>query len=233
MNANNANTVYLIPGGRPRDIMQITADFRTALAACGRPKPKVAYVGAANGDNKVFFQAMKLPMLNAGAKAVAMVPLAREDADADRAKKILSDADAVFLSGGEVEDGIVWLEKSGLMDFMSDLYRGGKFFFGISAGAIMMGLHWVHWDIEGDDGTSRLFGCLGFVPFVFDAHGENEDWAELKCALRLLGPGATGHGLSAGGFYGADADGRFAVYRNAPALYRNIDGRIERIDADG
>jgi peptidase E len=222
-----AKEIYLMSGGRrPSDILQMAEDHRTVFAACGKPNPKAAYIGTANSDNLVFFQAMKIPMLKAGAKSVTMAPLARKNADADAAKRILSGADVIFLSGGEVEDGMVWLEKSGMIGFLTDLYHGGTLFLGVSAGAIMLGQHWVHWDVEGDDSTSRLFSCLNFVPFVFDAHGEKEGWTELKCALRLLGPGAKGHGLSAGGFYSAGENGSFTVFREEPALFCNEGGNI-------
>ena len=224
--------VYLIPGGPRSRIKQTTEDFRTALAVCGKPNPRVAYVGTASSDNKAFFHAMRIPVMKAGAEKVTLVPITRKDADIDKAKKILSDADAVFLSGGEVEDGIVWLEKSGVSDFLTDLYHSGKLFIGASAGAIMMGQSWVHWDVEGDDSTSRIFPCLNFVPFVFDTHGEKEDWAELKCALRLLGHGTKGYGLSSGGFFSADKNGQFTCLRNDPVLFLNENGKIERITAD-
>ena len=223
---------YLISGGRPAKMKQIAEDFRTAIAACGKPNPKVAYVGTASSDSKPFFYTMKIPLMKAGAGEVALVPIARKNADIDEAKRILSDADVVFLSGGEVEDGIVWLEKSGLVNFLSDLYHGGKIFLGMSAGAIMMGQVWVHWDVEGDDSTSRLFPCMDIVPFIFDTHGEKEDWAELKCALRLSSPGTKGYGLSSGGFFSADDSGRFTCLRNEPVLFLNVDGKIERINAD-
>ena len=228
----SAREIYLIPGGRSSKIKQTTEDFRTALAACGKSNPKVAYVGTASSDNKAFFHAMRIPVMKAGAEAVTLVPIVGKNSDIEQAKSILSDADIVFLSGGEVEDGIVWLEKYGLDSFLIDMYHEGKLFIGTSAGAIMMGQHWVHWDIEGDDSTSRLFPCLNLVPFVFDTHAEKEDWVELKCALRLLGPGVKGYGLSAGGFFSADENGRFTCFRNDVALFRNSDGKIERVTSD-
>ncbi|MCL2163005.1 MAG: Type 1 glutamine amidotransferase-like domain-containing protein [Oscillospiraceae bacterium] len=228
----NAKEVYLIPGGRLGDIKQTTEDFRAALIASGKPHPKVAYIGTASSDNKVFFHIMKTPVLSAGAKEVTLVPIIRKNADIDNAKRILTDADVVFLGGGEVEDGIVWLEKTNLIGFITDLYHGGKLFIGTSAGAIMMGRYWVHWDVEGDDSTSSLFPCLNLVPFTFDAHGEKENWIELKCALRLLGPGAKGYGLSTGGFFSADESGQFTSFRNNPALFQNVSGKIEGITAE-
>ena len=229
----SAKEVYLISGGRPGNMRQISEDFRAAFAACGKPNPKVAYVGTASGDSKTFFQAMKIPMTRAGAETVALAPIARKNADVGKAKSILSEADVVFLSGGEVEDGIVWLERYGLDSFLTDLYRGGKLFMGMSAGAIMLGQVWVHWDVEGDDSTSRPFACLNLVPFIFDTHAEKEDWTELKCALRLTGAGTKGHGLSSGGFYSADESGKFTCYRNDPVLFLNVGGKIERIAEDG
>jgi peptidase E len=224
----SAKKVYLVTGGPGTDMDQLVADFRAALSECAAPSPSVAYVGTASGDDRRFFSWLKRPILRAGAGSVTLVPLASEKADAERAKAMLSEADAVFLTGGEVEDGMVWLEKHGLVGFMKELYASGKPFFGISAGCIMMGKNWVHWDVEGDDSTASLFDCLGFVPYTFDAHGEDEDWAELKCALRLMGGGAVGHGLSNGGAYTADENGNFTAFRNAPALFENRGGKIER-----
>ena len=224
----SAKPVFLIPGGHPSDIGRTAEDFRTALQASGAERPKIAYVGTANGDNRVFFQFMKRPMMKAGAASVTLVPIVGKSTAAaiGKAKKLLYEADAVFLSGGEVEDGIVWLRKAGLDVLLTELYHGGKLFFGSSAGCIMMGRHWVHWDVEDDDSTSSLFDCLNFVPMVFDTHCENEGWKELKCALRLLGPGSVGHGLSTGGFYSADEAGNFATYRNPPAMFYNNEGKI-------
>ena len=161
-----------------------------------------------------------------------MAPIVKKP-DWEQAKRILTDADAIFLTGGEVEDGIVWLKKSGLDTVLTDLYSAGKIFFGISAGCIMMGEHWVHWDKEGDDSTSSLFDCLKFVPFTFDAHGEEEDWTELRCALRLLGDGSRGLGLSDGGFFTADSSGNFRCISSRPAVYVNHKNIIEKEKYDG
>ena len=222
----SAGQVYLIPGGHPPDMKQTIQAFAAVFESCGKIKPSVAYVGTANGDNKLFFQFMKRPMIKAGAGKVTLVPIAGKHTDTEAAKQMLSEADCVFLSGGEVEDGIVWLKKAGLDVFMTQLYNGGKLFFGVSAGCIMMGRNWVRWDIENDDSTASLLDCLNFVPMTFDTHCENEGWKELKCALRLMGPGAKGYGLSTNGFYGVDDDGNLVSFRTAPAVFYNQDGNI-------
>jgi len=119
----------------------------------------------------------------AGAGKVTLVPIAGKCADTGAAKQMLSDADCIFLSGGEVEDGTVSLKKDGLDIFLTELYNSGKPFFEVSAGCIMMGSNWVRWDVENDDSTASLFDCLNFVPMTFDTHCENEDWKELPAAL--------------------------------------------------
>ena len=221
-------TAYLLAGGPSSDPNQMTEDFRTILRTIEKPDPSVAYIGTANHENEAFFQRISAPISEAGAGNVIMVPVLSENADINEAKRILSEADAVFLSGGEVEDGMSGLKKSGLDVFLRELFDGGKLFFGISAGSIMLGSCWVHWDTENDDSTSSLFPCLGFIPMVFDAHGENEDWQELKCALRLLGRDSEGYGLSSGGFYSAGSTGSFSSYRNGPEIFHNTGTDIIR-----
>ena len=225
----NAQPVFLIAGG---DTRQMTEDFRASLEALGKPDPKVAYVGAANKDNKVFFHLMKQSMMKAGAAEVTLAPIANKRADEAAVRKTLSAADVIFLSGGEVEDGITGLKKYSLDIFLSGLFHAGKPFIGVSAGAIMMGRHWAHWDKEGDDNTASLFDCLNFIPMVFDAHGEKEEWKELKCVLRLMGPGAEGHGLTKDGFFKADPSGGLISFRNAPAVFRNVGGEIKPVNAE-
>lgn len=218
--------IYLIPGGPNSKKKQLTEDCRAALRTCGTSNPTVAYVGTPNQDDKPFFRFLKEPLLDAGAGSVELAPIMGKRADIAKAGKLLTGADAVFLSGGEVEDGMKGLVDSGLDALLAELYRGGKLFFGISAGCIMMGRHYVRWEVEGDDDTASLFPCLGFVPMNFDAHGEDSDWAELKCAVRLLGNGARGCGLSTGGLYTADRQGRITSFRNPPALFLNVQGEV-------
>ena len=220
--------VYLIPGGPASSRKQLAEDCRTALQASGTHSPTVAYVGTASLDDKPFFRFLKKPLLDAGAGSVALAPIVCGHADIAAARRILEESDAVFLSGGEVEDGMKGLVDSGLDVFLTELYRSGKFFFGISAGCIMMGQHYAHWDIEGDNSTSSLFPCLNFVPMNFDAHGEEGDWEELQCVLRLLGTGARGYGLSTGGLYSATRQGWLESFRNGPSIFLNVRGVIQR-----
>ena len=220
----NEIPAILLAGGRPRntDIMVRMG----SLAFQGMEKPQVAYIGTANGDNPVFFNMMKVLLKEAGAEKVNFVHLAKKKPNIDAAKKTLSNADAIFLAGGEVEDGMNWLKKHDLITFIKDLYHAGKRFIGVSAGVIMMGTHWVRWEKPEDDTTSELFDCLGIIPLLFDVHGEEEDWVELKAALRLLGDGAKGYGLPRESLISADSRGRLENLHKEYMIFINEGGRI-------
>ena len=194
---------YLLSGGRPRNEESMSKMLSVAFGKT--PNPRVAYVGTANGDNLAFYAMMKAMLCKAGAKKTELVRIAKEKIDVEKAKTTLESADVVFLAGGEVEDGMNWLKKHQLDVFLKTLYEQGKQFVGVSAGSIMLGSTWVRWDDENDDSTASLFDCLGVVPAIFDTHAEDEDWKEIKTALRLMGDGAVGYGIPSGGMISADS----------------------------
>ena len=211
----------LIAGGRPRDPDAMAKMMSYAFK--GIQKPVVAYIGTANGDNPAFFMMMKILLKKAGAEKVIFVHLAKEKPNLEAAKKVLTNADLIFLSGGEVEDGMNWLNKHGLVTFLSDLYNAGKRFMGVSAGVIMMGTHWVRF--PGND-TSELFDCLGIIPLLFDVHGEDEDWVELKAALKLMGDGARGYALPRECMISADSQGTLINLSKEYLVFVNEDNRV-------
>lgn len=218
--------IYLLAGGPPRSPSGMVSCLRRALNECGQEKPRVAYIGTASGDNALFFAAIQALLHEAGAGKVELVHLVKPNADTAAARQALEAADAVFISGGEVEDGMLGLARHGLQGFLKELYQGGKLFIGVSAGAIMLGTHWVRWADPDDDATASLFECLGFVPTVFDTHAEDEDWRELKTALRLMGPGAQGYGIPRDGMLSADGCGRLTSLEKEPLRFVNDGGRV-------
>ena len=218
---------FLVAGGKPRDLSSMTRMFSCAFREI--ENAQVAYIGTANGDSRVFFQMMKSVLMKAGAKKVFFLHLAKKNPDLDAARNILVNADVIFLAGGEVEDGMNWLKKHGLVGFLKDMYSKGKRFMGVSAGVIMMGAHWVHWDVEGDDSTSSLFDCLGITPALFDVHAEDEDWVELKAALKLMGDGARGYGLPSGCMISADSHGTLVNLEKEYLVFVNESGSIRII----
>ena len=201
----------LLSGGQPMNADMMSCLMAPTLAR--NPKPNIAYIGAANGDRLAFFGMIKPLLLQGGARSVTFVKLARDSVDLSEARGTLSASDAVFISGGEVEDGMNWLKKHGLTEFLGNLYAEGKPFLCTSAGTIMMGERWVRWDDPEDDDTAELFDCLGVIPCVFDTHAEDEDWIELKTVLRLMGDGARGYGIPKGGIISADSSGALHALR--------------------
>ncbi|MCL2139901.1 MAG: Type 1 glutamine amidotransferase-like domain-containing protein [Treponema sp.] len=224
MNQNKEIPAMLLAGGMHSKARSIARMVSQALN--GMQKPQVAYIGTANGDSLLFFHLMKSILKKAGAGKTVFLRLAKEKPDLEAARNILKNSDAVFLAGGEVEDGMHWLKKHGLVDFLKELYKQGKRFIGISAGVIMMGSRWVHWDVEGDDSTSKLFDCLGIIPAIFDVHGENEEWAELKTALKLSGNGTRGYALPAGCMISAGSQGTLVNLEKEYMVFVNEGGCI-------
>lgn len=228
MNTTNIiNPVFLLAGGRLSGITDMAAMLSRAFGPI--QKPLVAYIGAANGDNIVFSKMMKTLLMKAGAGKVEYVKLASEKADIKAARDKLSRSDVVFISGGEVDDGMNWLKKHELVDYLKELYSQNKRFVGVSAGSIMLGAHWVRWSDPDDDGTSELFDCIGIIPLVFDTHAEDEDWKELKAALKLMGDGARGYGIPIGGMVSADGGGALVNEENTYLTYVNDNGNISKI----
>ncbi|MDR2957417.1 MAG: Type 1 glutamine amidotransferase-like domain-containing protein [Coriobacteriales bacterium] len=223
--------VLVMAGGMPSNPDATTNALSTVFQDFA--KPTVAYIGTANGDSRPFFMMMKHLLSKAGAGKVELVRLAKAKVDVSAAKLMLDKADVIFFSGGEVEDGIIWLKRHELIEYLHELYTSGKRFIGVSAGTIMLGSHWVHWDVEGDDDTSSLFDCLGIVPLLFDTHGESEDWVELKAALKLLGHGSKGYALPSGCAVYADAVGNLTNLSKEPIVYANNNGLIQVLDQPG
>jgi len=226
---NHMKPAFLLAGGRSDNPKSMVPMLAKALGECGRERPAVAYIGAANDDNLLFYESHKLLLKQAGAGKVAIVRLAKDTADAGFARAQLGEADAVFLSGGEVEDGMRRLQRHGLDSYLKELRGQGKLFIGISAGSIMMGAHWVHWDVPEDDATASLFDCLGFAPVTFDTHAEDENWKELVLALKLQGSGARGYGIPRGGMISIDGQGRPAELEKSLLPYVNESGRVRRV----
>ena len=218
--------VYLISGGSGSDMEMLTRDFRTALSSYGEFHPRVACIGAANGDSDSVFGYFQRPVRSARAM-LSLVPTSAPDADAAFARQMLEEADAVFLTGGDVEAGMEALRRMDLVEHLRGLHRAGKPFLGIEEGAVMLGRHWARWDRAEDDATASLVDCLGLVPMTFAVHGEERDWRDLKCVLRLLGPGAEGFGLAAGGAYRARDTGTLRGLRVPPVCFYNEGGAVK------
>jgi peptidase E len=197
--ATNQNPVYLIAGGRS-SITKRGPDplFQEALRTTARTHPSVAYIGAASGDNAMFRTIITRQLRTAGAGEVMLAPLCGRRADPQKAMHIVETSDIVFMSGGDVEAGMMVLEASGMTDFLRRQYRNGKFFFGVSAGSIMLAKNWVRWPDPENERSATLFPCLGIAPICCDTHDEADGWEELQTLARLMPAGSMCYGIPSG-----------------------------------
>ena len=177
-------------GGKPDPAMQ------AFFGEIGKPKPRVAYIGTASGDDRSFFEAMRTLLKASGAGEVELVPLCGTSRGAE-AMCALARADAIFVSGGDVAEGMdVLRARKGMIACLRERFASGVPFMGLSAGSIMLARGWVRWAEEDEGGT--LFECLDFAPIYCDVHGEADDWDELKALLRLLPEKTVGYAIRAG-----------------------------------
>lgn len=205
-----ARTLHLVGGG-PGTMLALRRHFGAALAELARPRPLVAYVGAASNDHRGFY-AMIRGGLALGAARMVLAKMASPRARASEARALLEDSDMVFVSGGDVEHGMNILRDRDLAGVMVGLARAGKPIFGISAGSLMIAREWVRFPDENDEASAEIFPCLGIAPLHVDAHSEQDGWSELRILVRLLhrrGDRApVGYGLTRKGGLRVEVDAR-------------------------
>jgi peptidase E len=197
--ADKRKPIVLIAGGRS-SVKRRGPDpmIRAMLDLAGVEKPSVAYVGAASGDNSMFRALIARMLQKAGAGQVRLAPLCGSRASPEKATRVLMESDLVFVSGGDVDEGMRVLEEKGMIDVLRGLYMDGKPFFGASAGSIMVAKEWVRWKDPKDDASVELFPCLGLADVHCDTHGEGEGWEELRALQRLSPEGSVGYGICSG-----------------------------------
>jgi peptidase E len=181
--ATTSQRLHLVGGG-PGAVRAIRAHFKAAIDELGMRRPLVAYVGVASDDNLGFEKMITTELVFTGARFKA-ARMASPKAPIALAKKTLHEADMIFISGGDVDQGMRLLDERGVLEDLRELCRAGKPMFGLSAGSVMLGREWVRFP-DDDDARAEIFECIGAVPFHIDAHSEDDDWSELRTLLALL-----------------------------------------------
>jgi cyanophycinase-like exopeptidase len=225
----NTKPVYLIAGGPGSRRKGPDPLLLAVFKGFGIKDAAVAYTGTASDDDKDFFSWISSSFVAAGAGSVTHAVIAPKRADLNKAKEILSSADIIFVSGGDVELGMKILQDKDMLDFMNGLYKQDKPFFGISAGAIMLGKEWVRWTDPDDDDSAELFPCLGYAPVACDTHDEDTDWEELKAYLKLKNDGDIGYGLSSGAGIKVMPDGKVEPMGGKNLLYAKRGGKVVKV----
>jgi cyanophycinase-like exopeptidase len=220
--------VYLLAGGRGDGGKSITQVMQSISHELGKPKPVIAYVGVAFGDNWAFYQMISGLLRKAIPCEIVRVIIAHKRASLEKARQAMLSADAIFMSGGDMDAGMQVLQEKNMVDFFHTLHQQGKLFFGVSAGSIMLASEWVRWRDPDDDSTAELFPCLGFAPVICDMHAEEDDWEELKAALLLKQDGASGYGIPSGSALKVNPDGSLEALGGAVVRYAVQERKVIR-----
>lgn len=226
---SNRKPVFLLAGGRRSGGQNPDPVIQTVIKEIGNTSLSIAYVGTANEDDKRFFQFMQSAFLAAGAGKVEHALIYSRKADLEKARRILSAAHAVFISGGDVEAGMKSLEAQNMVGFLSSLNEQGKFFFGLSAGSIMLARKWVRWRNPDDDSSAELFPCLGLAPIICDTHAEDDGWEELKVALRLEKESTEGYGIASGTAIKVYPEGEVEALGGPVIHYARLHNKLVRL----
>jgi cyanophycinase len=222
--------VWLLAGGHGAHRRGADPLLQRALAIAGKPSPSVAYVGAPSGDNRAFFAMISGELRRAGAGEVTLVRFCGRRPDLVRARTELARADLVFVTGGDVEEGMRVLEATGTVAELRELAAGGVPFLGVSAGSIMLARSWVRWRDPHDEASVELFPCLGIADIWCDTHGEAEGWEELAALARVAPEGSVGHGIPTGAGLVVHPDGGLEAAGSPVHRFEIRAGRAVRID---
>jgi peptidase E len=221
--------VLLLAGGRPRNPQTFNPLFQEVFKSSGVKSPTVAYVGVASDENKAFFLMMAAMLKGVGSGKIKMAALASAKADIKKGQDIMESADIVYISGGDVANGMRVVQEKKIADFLVGLYRQGKPFFGVSAGSIMLAKEWIRWRNPDDDATAEIFPCLGIAPVICDTHGEADGWEELQALLALEKDNTIGYGIVSGTAMKVFPDGKIEALGGAVYQYKKVNGKVERV----
>ena len=222
--------VWLLAGGpgshrRGPDLL-----IQRALSLAGKPSPSVAYVGAPSGDSRAFFLIIAGELKKAGAGRVELVRLCGRRPDVARARDELARADLVFVTGGDVEEGMRVLESTDTVAQLRELAAAGMPFFGVSAGSIMLARSWVRWRDPKDESSVELFPCLGIADVWCDTHGEADGWEELAALARIAPEGSVVHGIPTGAGLLVHPNGKPEAAGSPVNRFERRAGQAVRID---
>jgi peptidase E len=227
---NEQKPLFLMAGGRGNRGKDQDLVMQAVFKEMGKKSPTIAYVGVASGDDWGFYLMITKMLKNSETCQVKRVLIAPKKADLDKARSILESSDAVFMSGGDVEEGMKVLMEKGLTGFFKDLYKGGKLFFSASAGSIMLANEWVRWRDPEDDSTAEMFPCLGLAPVICDTHAESDDWEELKAALMLKDENAKGYGIASGTCLKFPPDGKLEAIGGPVFQFTHRANRVIKLE---
>ena len=149
------------------------------------PRPLVAWIGAASGDSRAWFDRVATVLRQ---RYGAEVQLARSvpsvDFDPDETRRLVDAAQLIYLGGGDVSGLAERTRALGLDEQIRRRHREGAVVVGVSAGAIALTRYWVQFpDDNFELPRPTRFPCIGALDLAVDCHDEESDWEELRALL--------------------------------------------------
>ena len=215
----------LIAHGVPGDRLHDRA-FELAGA-----RPLVAWIGAANGDQRAWYERVAKVLRE---RYGAEVEMARTigDFDTGETRQIIDAAQMIYLGGGDVALLAERVRALGVDEQIRRRHREGALVVGVSAGAIGLTRYWVQFpddNLELEHPTR--YACIGALGIAVDCHDEESDWEELRALLAAWQreePGAVvdAYGIPLGGALEVAPSGTVTHLGPAPKRLRLDGGRI-------
>jgi len=221
--------IYLLAGGPGAVRLSPDPILQMALRELGKTKPSVAYIGAAHGDSLMFYLFIKRMIVAAGAGKVDLVHLVKKTSNLEKAQSLIQSADCIFVSGGDVGEGMRVLTERSVIPLIKNRYNEGALIIGVSAGSIMLAKQWINWPDENDEASAELVPCMNIAPVLCDTHGEEDKWNELHSLILLTKIEQIGYGIPGGGAMRISADGAVEAIRMPLYRIERHEGTITRI----
>jgi cyanophycinase-like exopeptidase len=174
-----------------------------------------AYIGASNGDEKEFYEMFELAMQSIDVTDCLHVTSALTATQL----LFLEQADIILLSGGDISLGWQTLQK--LEPMLRQSRRNGAVIIGTSAGSIQLGQ--LGWHNKPYLSNTDLFGTLGFIPAIFSAHEEKENWRFLRRVVSQTAGCLPGIGIQTGSGVIVAPDNNMQAIRK-PMVTFTVDG---------
>ena len=112
--------------------------LQECLGVSERSVTKAAYIGVSNGDAPEFFELFVGAMDGINLHDSRMIRSGFDSED----RAFLEGADLVVLAGGDVDDGLEIMKRTGMDSALIRKYYEGAVILGVSAGAMQLGLGW-------------------------------------------------------------------------------------------
>jgi cyanophycinase len=215
----------LIAYGVPGDTLHDRA-FELAGA-----RPLVAWVGAANGDQRAWYERVAKVLRERYGAEVEMARTVGEY-DTGETRQLIEAAQMIYIGGGDVSMLAERVRALGVDEQIRRRHAEGAVVVGVSAGAIGLTRYWVQFPEDNFElERPTRFACIGALPLAVDCHDEQSDWEELRALLAAWEreePGAVvdAYGIPLGGALEVAPTGTVTHLGPAPKWLRLDGGRI-------